>query len=82
MQFYESPFKIGNDFFVQWATGILLFYLNYFYFVPNLLLQKKHLEYFAILILLITIFMLIRSYYFMPEFKEMVRPKIFDAAGK
>ncbi len=82
MQFYESPFKIGNDFFVQWATGIALFYLNYFYLVPNLLLEKKHLEYFAILIVLITLFMVVRTYYFMPEFKEMVRPKIFDAAGK
>jgi two-component system LytT family sensor kinase len=82
MQFYESPFKIGNDFFVQWATGIALFYLNYFYFVPNLLLQKKHLEYFTVLIVLITLFMVVRTYCFMPEFKEMVRPKIFDATGK
>ena len=82
MQFYESPFKIGNDFFVQWATGIVLFYVNYFYFVPKMLLQKKHLQYIAILIGLITLFMVIRSFYFMPEFKEMVRPKMFDAAGK
>lgn len=82
MQFYESPFKIGNDFFVQWATGITLFYLNYFYFVPNLLLHKKHVEYVAVLIGLIALFVFIRTQYFMPEFKEMVRPKIFDAAGK
>ena len=82
MQFYESPFKIGNDFFVQWATGIVLFYLNYFYFVPNMLLQKKHLEYFTVLIVLIAIFMLVRTYYFMPDFNEMMPPKIFDASGK
>jgi len=82
MQFYESPFKIGNDFFVQWATGIVLFYLNYFYFVPNMLLQKKHLKYFAVLIVLITFFMVIRTNYFIPEFKEMVHPKMFDAVGK
>jgi hypothetical protein len=82
MQFYESPFKIGNDFFVQWATGIVLFYLNYFYFVPNMLLQKKHLEFVAILIVLIAIFVVIRSVYFMPEFKEMAHPKMYDATGK
>ncbi|MDD5149241.1 MAG: sensor histidine kinase [Flavobacterium sp.] len=82
MQFYESPFKIGNDFFVQWATGILLFYLNYYYFVPNMLLQKKDFEYFTVLIVLITIFMVIRSLYFIPEFKEIVHPKMFDATGK
>lgn len=82
MQFYESPFKIGNDFFVQWATGIALFYLNYFYFVPNLLLEKRHVEYFAVLIILIILFMVIRSLYFMPEFKEMMPPKMFDATGK
>lgn len=82
MQFYESPFRINNDFLVQWATGIVLFYLNYFYFVPNMLLQKKHLKYLSVLIILIIIFMVIRSFYFMPEFKEMLHPKIFDAAGK
>ena len=82
MQFYESPFKIGNDFFVQWATGIVLFYLNYYYFVPNMLLQKKHWQYFAILIVLMTIFIVVRALCFMPEFNEMVRPRIFDIHGK
>jgi sensor histidine kinase YesM len=82
MQFYESPFKIGNDFFVQWATGIVLFYLNYFYFVPNMLLQKKHIQYFAILIGLIAVFMFFRSQFLMPEPRDMIRPKIFDIHGK
>jgi two-component system, LytTR family, sensor kinase len=82
MQFYESPFKIGNDFLVQWATGIVLFYLNYYYFVPNMLLQKKHFEYFAVLIVLIVVFMVIRTQFLMPEFKEMAHPKMFDANGK
>jgi two-component system LytT family sensor kinase len=82
MQFYESPFKIGNDFFVQWATGIVLFYLNYYYFVPNMLLQKKHIEYFAVLIVLIVVFMVFRTQFLMPEFKEMHHPKMFDVNGK
>ncbi|HQF47101.1 MAG TPA: histidine kinase [Flavobacterium alvei] len=82
MQFYESPFKIGNDFFVQWATGIVLFYLNYYYFVPNMLLQKKHVEFCAIIIFLIALFVFFRSYYLMPEFRDLPRPKMFDANGK
>jgi two-component system LytT family sensor kinase len=47
IQFYESPFRINNDFYVQWFTGIVLFYLNYFYLVPALLLEKKYWLYFA-----------------------------------
>lgn len=82
MQFYESPFRISNDFFVQWITGIILFYLNYLFLVSNLLLQKKHLEYFAVLTAFIVVFMFIRISYFMPEFREMPHPKIFDVAGK
>lgn len=82
MQFYETPFRVNNDFFVQWATGIVLFYLNYFYFVPNMLLQKKHVEYFVILIVLISLFLFIRTQYFIPEFREMPHPKMFDATGK
>jgi len=47
IQFYESPFTINNDFYVQWFTGIILFYLNYFYLVPTLLLEKKILALFC-----------------------------------
>jgi hypothetical protein len=73
IQFYESPFKINNDFYVQWFTGIILFYLNYFYLVPVLLLEKKYWLYFAFVLALITLFMVIRINYLMPEFKH-VRP--------
>jgi len=58
IQFYESPFRINNDFYVQWATGILLFYLNYFYLVPALFI-------------IIAVFMIIRIHYFIPEFRHM-----------
>lgn len=81
MQFYESPFEINNDFFVQWATGIVLFYLNYYYFVPNMLLQKKHLEYLLVLTGLVGLFLFFRIQYFIPEFNEMPHPKMFDAVG-
>lgn len=82
MQFYESPMKLNNDFFVQWATGIFLFYLNYFYLVPNLLLQKKHLEFFGVLVPLIVLFVVFRTQYLMPDIHDMQRPKMFDALGK
>lgn len=73
IQFYESPFRINNDFYVQWATGIILFYLNYFYLVPALLLEKKYWLYFVFVFALIVVFMVIRINYFIPEFNH-VRP--------
>nr|WP_199000799.1 histidine kinase [Flavobacterium sp. ASV13] len=75
IQFYESPFKINNDFYAQWFTGIILFYLNYFYLVPALLLQKKYWLYFVFVLVLIAIFMIIRINYFIPEFKH-IRPRM------
>ncbi|RKR09471.1 histidine kinase [Flavobacterium sp. 90] len=75
IQFYESPFRINNDFYVQWVTGIVLFYLNYFYLVPALLLQKKYWLYFTFVVILIAAFMIIRINYFIPEFKH-IRPRM------
>ncbi len=81
IQFYESPFRINNDFYVQWLTGIILFYLNYFYLVPALLLEKKYWLYFVFVFMLIVLFMAIRINYFIPEFNHlrptnMLPPKI------
>lgn len=74
IQFYESPFRINNDFYVQWITGIILFYLNYFYLVPVLLLEKKYWLYFVFVFALILLFMIIRINYFIPEFRH-IRPR-------
>ncbi|WDF60423.1 MULTISPECIES: sensor histidine kinase [Flavobacterium] len=71
IQFYESPFRINNDFYAQWISGILLFYLNYFYLVPALLLQKKYWQYFVFALGIIVIFMVIRINYFIPEFRHL-----------
>ncbi|MCP2027089.1 hypothetical protein L1276_002233 [Flavobacterium sp. HSC-32F16] len=71
IQFYESPFRINNDFYAQWISGILLFYLNYFYLVPALLLQKKYWQYFLFVFTIIAIFMVIRINYFIPEFRHL-----------
>lgn len=71
IQFYESPFRINNDFYVQWISGIILFYLNYFYLVPALLLQKKYWQYFLFAFTIIVIFMVIRINYFIPEFRHL-----------
>lgn len=73
IQFYESPFHISTDFYVQWITGIILFYLNYIYLVTHFLLQKKYAYYISIVLVLIMIFMLIRHEFFIPEFRE-IRP--------
>ncbi|MCI9843164.1 sensor histidine kinase [Flavobacterium pectinovorum] len=74
IQFYESPFRINSDFYVQWTTGIILFYLNYFYLVPILLLEKKYWLYFVFILALILFFMIIRINYFFPEFNHL-RPQ-------
>ncbi|MFW0738611.1 sensor histidine kinase [Flavobacterium sp. T12S277] len=70
IQFYESPFKVSTDFYVQWSTGIVLFYLNYFYLVPVLLLEKKYWLYFVFVFALILLFMIIRINYFIPDFTQ------------
>lgn len=70
IQFYESPFKVSPDFYVQWGTGIILFYLNYFYLVPVLLLEKKYWLYFVFVSALILIFMVVRLNYFIPDFAQ------------
>lgn len=82
IQFYESPFRINADFYMQWLTGIILFYLNFYYLVPVLLLQKKYWPYFVVLIVLIIIFMIIRVQYFIPEFQKMRPPRMMDPSGK
>ena len=82
IQFYESPFSIGIDFYVQWTTGILLFYVNYLYLVPLLLLQKKYWQYFTIVIALITLFMIVRFNFFMPEFQNMRPFRMINSSGK
>jgi two-component system LytT family sensor kinase len=74
IQFYESPYHINSDFYVQWFTGILLFYLNYLYFVPYLLLRKKYGYYIAAVLLLIVIFMVIRYQFTFPEFPH-IKPR-------
>ena len=71
IQFYESPFRINNDFYIQWASGIMLFYLNYYYMVPSLLLQKKYWQYFLFAFIIIAAFMIIRINYFIPEFRHL-----------
>jgi two-component system LytT family sensor kinase len=71
IQFYESPYHINSDFYVQWFTGIILFYLNYLYFVPYLLLRKKYGYYISAVLLLIVIFMIIRYHFTIPEFPNM-----------
>ncbi|MCD9575841.1 sensor histidine kinase [Flavobacterium soyae] len=79
IQFYESPFRINNDFYVQWASGIILFYLNYFYLVPALLLQKKYWQYFLFAFAIIAVFMVIRINYFIPEFRHLRPDNIVPA---
>ena len=82
VQFYESPFKINSDFFAQWITAIVLFYLNYTYLVPELLLQKRYFKYFLFTISIIAFFTSVRMIYFIQDFHEMASPRLIDAYGK
>jgi two-component system, LytTR family, sensor kinase len=74
IQFYESPQRIGTDFYIQWITGIILFYINYNYLVTFFLLQKKYSYYIGMILLIIIIFMVFRHEFFMPEFRGMRAP--------
>lgn len=82
VQFYESPFKINSDFFIQWITAMLLFYLNYFYLVPELLLRKKYFKYFLFTIVLISVFTSVRMMYFPPEFAKIPTIAVPNGQGK
>ncbi|MCG9791487.1 sensor histidine kinase [Flavobacterium algicola] len=57
---FENKSAINSDFCFQWASGIALFYFNFYYLVPQLLLQKKLWEYLMILSAIITVFVVIR----------------------
>lgn len=85
LQFYQSPFVLGMDFYVHWITVILLFYINYIYLVPKLLLQKNYLAYFLWLFGIILVFATIKDLYFQPEIKNIqfarTRPLIMKREG-
>ncbi|MBK0370279.1 sensor histidine kinase [Flavobacterium agrisoli] len=84
VQFFGTIFSVNTDFYVQWATGIVLFYLNYFYLVPRFLLQKKYGWYLGWTIGLIVVFMSFRIAYTKPKFQHENRMAIekFDPKNK
>jgi hypothetical protein len=83
LPFYQNFTSINAEFYIQWSSGIVLFYANYFYFVPKLLLQKKHTAYLAIIVSLVTILSCIKIFYFSPDFhKPEMAQRIFDINGK
>jgi len=82
LPFYQNFTSITAEFYVQWLSGILLFYANYFYFVPNLLLQKRYTSYLAIVIGIVSILTCIKIFWFSPEFHNIHHQRIFDIHGK
>jgi len=82
LPFYQNFTSINAEFYVQWTSGILLFYANYFYLVPNLLLQKKYGAYLGIIFTVIAVLTCIKIFYFSPEFHNFPHQKLFDASGK
>lgn len=82
LPFYQNFTSINTEFYVQWTSGIILFYANYFYFVPNLLLQKKYAAYLGIIFTIVAFFSCLKIFYFSPEFHNMPHQKLFDATGK
>lgn len=67
LQFYESPFTINSDFYAQWISGIVLFYLNFYFLVTNYLLQKKYTTHFLLLLIIIGCFLIFRFIYTIPS---------------
>ncbi|HJR99438.1 MAG TPA: sensor histidine kinase [Flavobacterium sp.] len=88
LPFYQNSTRIDAEFYMQWSTGIVLFYVNYFYFVPNLLLQKKHTAYLGIVCTIVAILTFIKIVYFSPQAHNLPRlhnfpnQKLFYASGK
>ena len=82
LPFYQNFTGINAEFYVQWSSGILLFYANYFYFVPNLLLQKKYTAYLGIIFGIVAILTCIKIVYFSPAFHNIPHQRIFDINGK
>ncbi len=83
LPFYENYSSINAEFYVQWSSGILLFYANYFYFVPHFLLQKKYTTYLGVIISIVTVLTCIKIFYFSPDFHNLPQhQKLFDIHGK
>lgn len=82
LPFYQNFTSINTEFYVQWSSGIILFYANYFYFVPNLLLQKKYAAYLGIIFTIVAFFSCLKIFYFTPDFHHFPHQKLYDASGK
>lgn len=78
----QNQYRFNIDFFVEWITYILLFYLNYLYLVPIFLFKKKYVFYFTILILVVVIFSTTRMLYSISDFQEIPGPKMYNHLGK
>lgn len=78
----QNQYQFGIDFFIEWMTYILLFYLNYIYLIPLFLFKKKYVPYFTILILAVAFFTATRLLFFISDFQEILAPKMFDHLGK
>ena len=76
---YENN-KFGDiNFYMKWALGIMLFYGNYYYLVPQLLLQKKTAIYLFIIAVLMCLLVLINIHYLSPEFKNEIPREMMEA---
>jgi hypothetical protein len=82
LPFYENTSNINTEFYVQWPCAIILFYFNYFYFVPKFLLQKKYGTYLGIIFSIVALLTLVKFLYFSPDFDNLTPPKMYDATGK
>ncbi|MDI1256665.1 MAG: histidine kinase [Flavobacterium sp.] len=77
----QNRYQFGIDFFVEWFSYILLFYLNYIYLTSKLLFKKEYALYFAILLFVVLFFTVSRLLFFVTDFQEVIGPKIYDHLG-
>ncbi|WP_245891620.1 sensor histidine kinase [Flavobacterium faecale] len=82
LPFYESKSNINSDFYFQWISGIGLFYLNFYYLVPKLLLQKRLWEYLLLLLSIIIVLVIVRITFFPHEAPPDEGVKIMTTNGK
>lgn len=78
----QNQYHLGIDFFVEWITYILLFYLNYIYLVPVFLFKKKYGLYFLILLSVVSFFTFLRFQFSISELQQVMAPRMHDSMGR
>lgn len=78
----QSRYQFGIDFFAEWISFAILFYLNYHYLISKFLYQKKYALYFGLLGTAVLVLIFLRLQFFISDLQEVMAPKMFDRSGR